>query len=193
MNKKQFNLRKVAAMVACLAVTTVFASCGKNGDDGGNNPSGIVGRWLCVEVNKTCVYFFDKDGTFIRASISLPYYLYVSVVEHCKGNYQVDGETIEFTDMYRYSNDLAGWRDVPQNEIDDVAIAQNVLDIQKIIKTGTRSQVEALINPDNPYYYQKANHGWQTFASRTGTIKFIDAKHIELNIMGAREDCEKVK
>ena len=196
MLKVRLKLRKVAIIFACLAVTTAFSGCGDNGgddDDDGNNPNGIVGRWLCVEAKKTCVYFFDKDGTFIRAAIVLPSYLYIDMVEHLKGNYQVNGETIEFTNLYRYANDLAGWRDVPMNEIDDVALSQRVLDIKKIIKTGTRAEVEALIKPDNPYYHQKSNNGWQDFGERTGTLKFIDAKHIELNIMGAREDCERVK
>ena len=37
MTKKRLNLRKVATIVACLAVTTMFASCGGNKDDDDGN------------------------------------------------------------------------------------------------------------------------------------------------------------
>ena len=70
MNKKRFNLRKVAAMVACLAVTTVFASCGKNGDDDGGDSNGkidhrLIGSWS-ASINK--FYVFHADGRFYHFS-----------------------------------------------------------------------------------------------------------------------------
>ena len=191
------NLRIVAAIVACLAVTTMFASCDKDkvGDGGdGNNPSGIVGKWFCdYGMIHTSVYFFDKDGTFIMASIYKYNVSSMDAVWHCKGKYQVNDETLDFTDMYIYENDLAGWRDVPMNEIDGNALAQRVLDIQKIMKTGTRAEVEKLINPDNPYYYQKANKGWRDFGERTGEIEFTDKNHMKTNIFGSMNAYERVK
>ena len=67
MTKNRFNLRKVATIVACLAVTTMFASCdGKNGDDDDNGNGGgkidtkLVGKWEFM----TNYYYFFKDGRF---------------------------------------------------------------------------------------------------------------------------------
>jgi len=71
-------LRTVAAIIACLVVTTMFAACDKtNPDDDDKNGGGngkidakIVGTWshtfrdaFSLEVI-TSTYFFYKDGTF---------------------------------------------------------------------------------------------------------------------------------
>ena len=50
MLKIKSNLRKVATIVACLAVSTMFASCDKNDDDDGNG--GGKGRELTAEEKK---------------------------------------------------------------------------------------------------------------------------------------------
>ena len=73
MFKNRLNLRKVVAIVACLAVTTVFATCGKNGgndDDGGGTPSGkidqkLMGSWR----NNNEIYVFHADGRFNHFSL----------------------------------------------------------------------------------------------------------------------------
>jgi hypothetical protein len=187
--------KKILSLVlALIIVPGIFAAPAPaetaEPQSGGNS---LPGRWVCdYGITKTGVYFFDDDGTFILASIYKYTSNVISAVEHCKGNYQVSGGTMEFTNMYRYSNDLAGWRDVPMNEIDGEALAQKVLDIQKIIKTGTRAEVEELINPDNPYYNRKSNQGWKPFASRSGKIEFIDANHMKTNIMGSMDEYERV-
>ena len=62
--------------------------------------------------------------------------------------------------MYSYNNNLSGWRNVPFNEIDTNALVEMILEIQRIIKTSTRADIEALINPNNPYYHQPSNKGW---------------------------------
>ena len=69
MTKNRFNLRKVATIVACLAVTTMFASCdGKNGDDDGNDGGKIdpqlVGTWMYHTTSVTHHLHFLKDGTY---------------------------------------------------------------------------------------------------------------------------------
>jgi len=74
MLKKRFNLRILAAIVACLAVTAVFASCDKDGnddDDGGGSgkiDKKLVGMWtyryLGVGGTDTYTYNFKQDGNF---------------------------------------------------------------------------------------------------------------------------------
>ena len=177
------------ALIIAFGIFTVHALAETAQPASGDSP--IVGGWLCHYSMKDGVYIFDNNGTFIMASIHR--YYSIDSVSHYKGNYQLNGKTMEFTNMYKYSNDLAGWRDVPMNEIDYDALSQKVLDIQKIIKTGTRTEVEELINPDNPYYHQKSNQGWKSFASRSGKIEFTDANHMKTNIMGSMNEYERVK
>ena len=72
MNKNRFNLRKVATMVACLAVTTIFATCGKsssNDDEGsgGNGGKGkidaeLLGSWFVGDV--TGLYYDAVTGRY---------------------------------------------------------------------------------------------------------------------------------
>jgi len=74
MLKKRFNLRILAAIVACLAVTAVFASCDKDGNDDDETTSGniekkIIGRWQTTgydpyNVKYTYTYFFLENGRF---------------------------------------------------------------------------------------------------------------------------------
>jgi len=88
MTKSGFNLRKVATIIACLVVTTIFASCDQtNGDGNGErgrtltaDEQKLVGDWGMVNASggvydiKTgqylfpqgygIVYYFVKDGTF---------------------------------------------------------------------------------------------------------------------------------
>ena len=89
MTKKSFNLlalcptlkhrinavqvRKVAAIVACLTVTTSFASCSNGGgdDENGNAPTGeinkeLVGKWGGALSGVNYFYDFKADGTFLH-------------------------------------------------------------------------------------------------------------------------------
>ena len=115
MLKKRFNLRIVAAIIACLAVTTVFASCDKDSSDddsGKSNNSQIVGTWLNGDqsaVNWTegewtdkdffsilghvaVLFEFKADGTYLRRFRA--YNMFGdSFLEH-KGKYRVEGNRI---------------------------------------------------------------------------------------------------
>jgi len=159
-----------------------------------NGDNRLVGRWLCdyyplFEV----VFFFDSDGTFFSVSIYRSSSAIFHSVENFKGNYEVIGDTIEFTNLYRYINDIAGWRDVPFGELEkDVPAIQITLDIQKIIEKGTRTEVEALLNADHSYYHQTSNQGWKSFSSKTGDIVFQDQNHMKNNIFGTMHEYEKV-
>jgi hypothetical protein len=71
MFKVRFNLRRVAAIVACLAVTTMFASCdkGDSDDGGGNIDPKLIGFWVYESTyigggyGINYAYSFTKDGS----------------------------------------------------------------------------------------------------------------------------------
>jgi hypothetical protein len=75
MLKMRLNLRKVAIIFACLAVTTMFAACdNKNGDDedGDGTQSGkidqkLIGIWNYSPDNET--YKFSANGSFNHFSL----------------------------------------------------------------------------------------------------------------------------
>jgi len=157
---------------------------------GGDNR--LVGKWVCdYGAIHTSVIFFNDDGTFIMASIYSNNYITVSAVEHFKGNYQINGDTINASNLYRYSNDLSGWRDVPFSELDSNAIADKVLEIQRIIKTGSKADIEALINPNHQYYHQPSNHGWVEFGERSGKVTFQDQNNMRINLFGANNEYKR--
>ena len=130
MLKVRMNLRKVATIVACLAVTTIFATCGNNGgdDDDGNGK----GRELTAEEKKFLgtwngTYFgisgsanlraeqfiqFKSDGTYLRRIYT---YVSGSTQHHTqfgyKGNWRVSGGKIYFTNVTVTT--WTGYKDVP--------------------------------------------------------------------------------
>jgi hypothetical protein len=94
MTKVRLNLRKVATIIACLAVTAIFATCDKpNG--GGKNDSKVVGTWTRHNVSPLDYYnfVFDKNGNF-------NYYILGTLDEYSyKGNYSVSDGKIYFTNV----------------------------------------------------------------------------------------------
>ena len=98
MTNLKSNLRKVATIIACLTVATMFASCGGNKDNdddengGGKTNSKLVGTWTRHDISPL-TYFdftFNKDGTF--------FYLRKTTAEYSyKGNYSVSDGKIYFT------------------------------------------------------------------------------------------------
>jgi len=81
MLKIKTNLRIVAMIIACLAITTMLATCGKtndNGDDGvssGKIDSRIIGEWGVTTGSTPTryTYRFNADGTFfmVRAASTM--------------------------------------------------------------------------------------------------------------------------
>ena len=74
MTNLKSNLRKVATIIACLAVTTMFVACdGNNDDDNGNeNGSGkidqkLVGEWEVRAIPVIHYCSFRSNGTFISS------------------------------------------------------------------------------------------------------------------------------
>ena len=126
MNKNRFNLRMVAAMVACLAATTMCASCDKNGDQGDDpQDGGIVGVWVMgnpfLSLEKAIQWIeFKSNGTFSSSwnynpSIFNPYsgnpdlIIYKSGMMYdrintpgiitYKGKYRLSGDKITLTNV----------------------------------------------------------------------------------------------
>ena len=101
MNTKRFNLRMVAAVVACLAVTTMFASCDKDGDDsggGGKIDTKLVGEWefrLYYSSSNYTTYYcsFRNNGTFIYSELGGAFEIGLS------GNYTVSNGWITLTNV----------------------------------------------------------------------------------------------
>ena len=75
MTNFRFRLRKVATIVACLAVTMMFAACGgKNGDDdegngGGKTDQKLLGEWEFRASGVTHYCSFRGNGTFMSSEI----------------------------------------------------------------------------------------------------------------------------
>ncbi|MDR2232227.1 MAG: hypothetical protein LBE56_03770 [Tannerella sp.] len=104
------HLRKVATIVACLAVTAVFAACEKTnpgGDDDdpkGETDSKLIGTWerSAPDPQNYWHYYIwniNKDGTF--------YWLMSTTAEYSyKGNYSVSDGKIYFTNVVFTNDDL---------------------------------------------------------------------------------------
>ena len=96
MLKFRTNLRIVVAIVACLAVTTMFASCDKDkdgDDDGGGTPSGkidqkLVGMWALQVSGFVRDIEFKSNGTYYSIIMNYSYGVYNST--HMRGNYSAN-------------------------------------------------------------------------------------------------------
>ena len=117
MTNFRFQMRKVATIVACLAVTTMFASCDKKNldddGDGGKIDTKLVGVWRCrISASDILTYSFKKDGTFKHTHTYYGFEL--------EGKYSVAGDKISCTNMNMYSVAADGSRDEPTKRVDAV-------------------------------------------------------------------------
>ena len=194
------RIKKVTAIFLCLFTIVVFTARNGNAASGvaggglspettqppsGNNS--LSGRWLCeYDPSLIRVIFFDNDGTFISVALEKSPQAVGSIAVF-KGNYQLNEESIVASNLYWFFNDLSGWRDVPFNKIDGNALFEKEQEIKRIIRTGTRAEVETLVNPDNPYYHQPSNQGWKggPSESMSGDIKFSDQNNMRNNLIGS--------
>ena len=107
MTKFRLNLRRVAIVFACLAVTMMFAACDnkkgdddENGDgngDGGKIDTKLVGTWENMEWRSPTIlyvyyYTFDKDGSFKYGSST-------NALLEVSGKYSAANGKITFTDI----------------------------------------------------------------------------------------------
>ena len=111
MFKNRLKLRKVATIVVCLVVTTMFAACdNKDGDedDSGNGKTDqqFVGQWSYeswtwsngIQITTRRDYYFFADGSFMQ--------FYVGGNEEKKeGKYTVSDGKVYFANVKYYSAD----------------------------------------------------------------------------------------
>ena len=123
MYKNRLNLRNVAMIMACLAVTTLCASCKKNnGDDTLGIDKKLVGTWEYIDVapdksESMWRYSFSNDGKFSM-------YLVTAKVHAYKGTYKVENEKIYFTNIVFTkvgTNDSGNAEVYTQNIVDKTA------------------------------------------------------------------------
>jgi len=125
MLKFRTNLRIVATIVACFAVTTMFASCDKDGsDDDGGTTNGkidpkLVGTWETklyktgdITSFTTYTHMFQKDGKFIMG-INSNYQIGVSSSK--SADYTVSDGKIIFTNIVAHNPD--GVQEYPKTQI----------------------------------------------------------------------------
>ena len=107
MLKKRFNLRILATIVACLAVTAVFASCDKDSSDDDDiedkrelsvKEQKLVGVWESFFMLWNYSYQFKADGTFQFhewKENSIVYSTHIIT----KGNWQYSDDVIYMTNI----------------------------------------------------------------------------------------------
>jgi len=100
MTNLKSNLRKVATIIACLTVTTMFASCGGNKDDGDGNGDGktdtkLVGYWVrsIGTSDLRSNYTFRNDGSFSFVRVS------GSIMTTVNGKYTTSNGRVSLTDL----------------------------------------------------------------------------------------------
>ena len=194
MSKKALSLALPLALILTLGIFTVPALAAATSLDKTNyaqtqtssGKNSLSGKWLCEYPTLIRVIFFDNDGTFISVAVENSSQTIGSIAVF-KGNYQLNGENIVASKLYWFFNDLSGWRNVPYNKIDTNALYEKEQEIKRIIRTGTRTEVEALMNPDNPYYHQPSNNGWKggPSESKSGDIEFSDQNNMRTNLIGS--------
>ena len=180
MTKRKFNLRTVAAIIACLVVTTMFAACDKtNPDDDNKNGGGngkvdakLVGSWGYFG-NKTMpkVYIFNQDGTFLYYSALVPDAYSANEFVY-KGKYSANEGKITFTNVFisRFDrqNDIT-----IRNKIGDRGHAKEMLKtttgfvswtleplVYNFIETGI---VRIKKEVDEDYSHQVCRADWETY------------------------------
>jgi len=98
MNTKRFNLRKAATIVACLAVTTVFASCNKDGDGGGDGGGGKGRKLTAIEKELVGKYSYGSGGSGYWAYYSNTYDQWKGGWTYANGiHFKSDGTYESFT------------------------------------------------------------------------------------------------
>ena len=139
MTKVRLNLRKVATIVACLTVTTMFAACGGNDDDGtgGGNGGGSSTSDVGVIINgvKWATRNVDKPGTFAAnpESAGMIYQWSRKVGYPATGNVTNWDASVPTGVSWHQDNDPSppGWR------IPSVAELIKLLDTEKVSQEWT--------------------------------------------------------
>ena len=117
MIKMRINLRKVAMMIACLAVTTMFVACDKDGEGGdGKIDQKLVGVWSYDGSGEHHNYFFNKNGT---ASL----FITGSMTYHGEAKYSTSNGKISLTEYYTI--DAIGNRELRIDKVVEYSIGSD--------------------------------------------------------------------
>jgi hypothetical protein len=122
MLKVRLNLRKVAMVFACLAVTIVFATCGKNGgDDNDGNGGGkidvkLIGTWSYDSGGEHHNYFFIKDGT-------AKFFITGSMTYQGEAKYSTSNNKISLTEYYTI--DAVGVKELRSDKVVEYSIGSD--------------------------------------------------------------------
>ena len=176
MKKTNFKIGLMALSIV-LAVTVVLASCKKkNGDDddndAGNNQSWIVGMW---RYDPTSVYYaacqvFYANGSCFHIGIREYPATAERIIDMTKGKYRLNGNTLtvyEVTGFIMHSGSVVSG--TPN-------YGSNYREIVRIVKSGSRSEVEKLTDPMNALYsaYTSSYGHWESWSDRDDKLEIIN-------------------
>jgi len=118
MLKMRLNLRKMAMIVACLVVTTMFAACDEtNGDDGGGKiDTKLIGAWSYDSGGEHHNYFFVKDGTAL-------FFITGSMTYRGEAKYSTSNKKISLTEYYTI--DASGKRELRIDKVVEYSIGSD--------------------------------------------------------------------
>ncbi|MCL1941359.1 MAG: hypothetical protein FWG09_05400 [Synergistaceae bacterium] len=146
--------------------------------------SWIVGMWRRPSTNgtKTACQVFYADGSCFAIGLrdrsyysgGFPYTF--KVIDVTRGKYRLTGSKLEIFDVSGFTMDSAhvSYELLKQ-------YAEDRTKIFNIVNTGSRSEVEELLDPKHALYdtYTGELHEWQNWKNRDDDINIIDADNFE--------------
>ena len=161
-------------IIACFAVTAMFAACDNNGDGDNSNNSPIVGMWrseryYSASSGTVGVVFFDADGTYqvIR-------YHHDRFIGE-KGKYKLNGNNLEVYNLLQWSKH--------DDALSFDYFVEDLTKVRDLISSGTRSEVLAIIDPKHSIWQHyvgiSGTGGWTEMDSWTETIEWVDNNTID--------------
>ena len=137
--------------------------------------SWIIGMWRDPNVyHPVACQIFYADGSVIAIGLTeKEYYSWgtrytYTVIDVSRGKYRLTGNTLEIFDLTGFT--------MSSRSVSDLKLyANNYVDVQIIVNTGSRSEVEQLINPKHTLYAAYKNDEWENWSSRTDEINILNA------------------
>ena len=156
-------------------------------------PSGdnwIVGMWresYNVTLDTVACQIFYADGSVIAIGLSeRTRYNYnvrykYTMIDVSRGKYRLTGNSLEIFD-------LSGFEMSSMNVLgsNSKLYAQNLVKMRNMVNTGSRSEVEQLINPKHTLYAAYENDQWAKWSDRTDKITIHNADYFASEWTGER-------
>ena len=147
-------------------------------------PSGdnwIVGMWReshNVTLDTVACQIFYADGSVIAIGLSKrTFYSYnvmynytYTMIDVSRGKYRLTGNSLEIFDLSGF--EMSSMSVLGSNS---KLYAENLVKVRNMVNTGSRSEVEQLINPKNTLYVAYENDQWAKWGDRTNNINILDA------------------